>query len=79
MGDTALAMDDRAGAVVHYKRALEVNPRDLVTCPALDRVQHFGARQYEDAIQAAKRAISVDPNAYSAYAWLGRIYRQLQA
>ena len=58
--------------------ALERTPRDLVACQRLIECLFVG-RQYEEAVQVCRHALSVDARCYAAYAWMGRIFRQLQS
>ena len=78
MGDAALALDERVKAVEAYRMALERTPRDLVACQRLIECLFVG-RQYEEAVQVCRHALSVDARCYAAYAWMGRIFRQLQS
>jgi superkiller protein 3 len=78
MGDAALALDDRQAAIEAYRVAIERTPRDLVAAQRLIECLFVG-RQYEEAIQVCRHALSVDSRCYSAYAWMGRIFRQLQS
>jgi tetratricopeptide (TPR) repeat protein len=72
-----MAADNRAQAVEAYQASIERNARDLISCLRLVEC-FFQGKQYDQAIYYANHALSIDPKCYSAYTWLGRIYRQLK-
>jgi len=61
---------DIAEAVCHYKKALEVNPRNSKACFALGGIEH-SRKRYDMAIDYFKKVTSLKPNNSSYFLHLG--------
>jgi tetratricopeptide (TPR) repeat protein len=71
--DCLAALGHLDEALVHAKRALELDPLSLISISSLAGI-HIMRREYDLAMQCCEALLELDSNYYKAYTSLGRIY-----
>jgi tetratricopeptide (TPR) repeat protein len=77
LGDVYARAQQNEPAILHYRKALELAPKDLRTRLALGEVL-FRARQYQDALGEADTVLAADAQNLYALELKGRAHRELK-
>jgi TolB-like protein len=76
LGLTEAVSGDPVRGIAHLQQALRLNPRDpfSVNVVAMLALAHFFARNYEEGIRCAQRAIAASPGTVSSFVFLAMNY-----
>lgn len=72
-GELLMQMGRVNESLIHYERALELDPLSLAINADLG-IAYYYARQYDRAIEQLQKTIKMDPNFFRTYFYLARIY-----
>jgi Flp pilus assembly protein TadD len=74
-GTTAIAMGELEQAILHFKKATEINPGDFDAWHALG-MAYMKSEKYLDAIEAGKKAVELNPNDQFAHVSLSMYFQR---
>ena len=77
VGFIQLNLGDKQKALFHYKKALEINSKNVVSLLAIAKILNLG-KQNEESLTYILKAYKLDPENESVIFPLARLYRELK-
>ena len=77
LGFIYLNLGDKQKALVHYKKALEINSQNIVTLLAIAKILNL-SKENDESLTFLQKAYKLDPENESVIFPLARLYREVK-